>query len=116
VCRELLTIVQEEVDHMDSSINQVRWTARAEAGLQSGKSPHDMRQVVNEVLDELGPLLDGRDVRVKVPDSFPPANCDSRMSAGVVRELLTNAVKYSPPRSPLEISLETVWTATLSHG
>jgi signal transduction histidine kinase len=95
--------------------NPLCWTARAEASglLQSIVSPQDMRKVVNEVLRELGPLLAGRDV--SIVDFLPPANCDFRMIVGVVNELLTNAVKYAPPRSPLEISVEQL-EARQSHG
>lgn len=105
--RELLTIINEEADRLDASISEVFWTARVEAGmLQSGKGPHDIRLLVNETLVELKPLVGSRSVRVEVPDSLPPANCDSSMIKGVVKELLTNALKYSPPDSPLTVSVQ----------
>jgi two-component system, OmpR family, sensor histidine kinase KdpD len=105
--RELLTIINEEADRMDASMSGVFWTARVEAGvLQSGKGPHDMRPLVNETLDELKPLIGNRSVMVEVPDSLPPANCDSSMIKGVVKELLTNALKYSPSNSPLTVSVQ----------
>ena len=74
--------------------------------LQSGKGPHDIRPLVNETLDELKPLLGSRPVVMEVPDSLPPANCDSSMIKGVVKELLTNALKYSPSDSPLTVSVQ----------
>jgi two-component system sensor histidine kinase KdpD len=105
--RELLTIINEEADRLDASISEVFWTARVEAGmLQSGKGPHDIRPLVNETLDELKPLLGSRPVVMEVPDSLPPANCDSSMIKGVVKELLTNALKYSPSDSPLTVSVQ----------
>lgn len=105
--RELLTIINEEADRLDASVSEVFWTARVEAGtLQSGKGPHDIRPLVNETLVELKRLVGSRSVRVEVPDSLPPANCDSSMIKGVVKELLTNALKYSPPDSPLTVSVE----------
>jgi signal transduction histidine kinase len=39
-------------------------------------------------------------------DSLPPAHCDRRMIKGVLKELLTNAVKYSPSESSLTISVQ----------
>jgi len=105
--RELLTIINEEADRMDVSMSEVFWTARVEAGiLQSGKGSHDIRPLINETLDELKPLLGHRSVRVDFPDALPPANCDSSMIKGVVKELLTNALKYSASDSPVTVSVE----------
>jgi two-component system, OmpR family, sensor histidine kinase KdpD len=102
---ELLTIINEETDHLDSSISHVFWTARIEAGiLRQGKSAQQMQPLVNEVVSDLGPLLKGRSVMIEVPDSLPPANFDFRMIKAVLKELLTNALKYSPSESPLTIS------------
>jgi two-component system sensor histidine kinase KdpD len=105
--RELLTVINEEADHLDSSVSHSFWTARIEAGiLQSGKSPNDMRQLAHDALAELRPLLENRLVRVDAPDRLPPVSCDFRMIKGVLKELLNNAVKYSPARSPLTIAVQ----------
>ena len=104
--RELLTIINEEADRMDASISEAFWTARVSAGaLQSGKAPHDIKQLVMQSLEELAPLLGSRSVTVEVPEALPPASCDFHMIKGVLKELLTNALKYSPPDSPLTISV-----------
>jgi two-component system sensor histidine kinase KdpD len=105
--RELLTIIDEEADRLDASISEAFWTARVEAGiLQSGKAPHDVRPLVKETLDELKTLLAGRSVVVDSAESLPPANCDAHMFKRVLKELLTNALKYSPSDSPLTVSLQ----------
>jgi two-component system, OmpR family, sensor histidine kinase KdpD len=107
--RELLSIIDQEADRMDASISEAFWTARVEAGtLDSGKGPHDLRPLVDETLHELRPLLESRAVTVELPDSLPPANCDSHMIKGVLKELLMNALKYSPSNSPLTISVREV--------
>jgi len=104
--RELLSIIDQEADRMDASISEAFWTARVEAGtLESGKGPHDLRPLVDETLHELKTLLENRTVVLEVPDSLPPANCDSHMIKGVLKELLTNALKYSASHSPLTISM-----------
>jgi two-component system sensor histidine kinase KdpD len=107
--REFLTIINEEADRLDASISEVFWKARLEAGtLQSGKGPHDIRPLVDETLSELRPLLGNRSVRIKIPEVLPPATCDSSMIKGVVKELLTNALKYSPADSPLTIAVRQI--------
>ncbi len=107
--QELLTIINEEADRMDASISEVFRTARVEAGtLQLGKGPNNLGLLITEVLNELRPLLASRSVSVEVPDSLPPVTCDFQMIKGVLKELLTNAVKYSPSDSPLTIWVQQV--------
>ncbi|MFZ0954566.1 MAG: ATP-binding protein [Candidatus Sulfotelmatobacter sp.] len=105
--KELLTIIDEETDHLNDSISHAFWIARIEAGiLRQGKSAHRMQPLVNEVVSDLGGLIKSRSVKIEAPDCLPPANFDFRMIKAVLKELLTNAVKYSPPESPLTVSLE----------
>ncbi|MGH9502844.1 MAG: sensor histidine kinase [Terriglobales bacterium] len=104
--RELAAMINEQSDRMDASISETFWTARVEAGtLQSGKGPRDIRPLVQETLHELMPVLGNRTITVEVSDSLPPANCDFHMIKGVLKELLTNALKYSPSDSPLTVSM-----------
>ena len=104
--RELLTIIDEESDRMDFSISDVFWTARIEAGiLQSGKGPHDIRPLINETLEELRHLAGNRTIAIDVSDSLPPAICDVHLIKGVLKELLTNAIKYSPADSDLTVAM-----------
>src|SRR5215469_10918561 len=105
--KELLTIINEETDHLDDSISHAFWTARVEAGiLQQGKSAHQMQPLVKEVISDFGALLRDRSVKIDMPDFLPRANFDTRMIKGVLKELLRNAVKYSPAESPLTISVQ----------
>lgn len=105
--KELLTIIDEETDHLNDSISHAFWTARIEAGiLLQGKSAHQMQLLVNEVVSDLATLTKGRSVKIEVPDFLPPANFDFRMIKAVLKELLTNAVKYSASESPLTVSVQ----------
>jgi len=103
---ELLTIINEESDRMDTSINEAFWRARVEAGaLQLKKASQDIGPLVSDTLNELRPVLRNRSVKLDVPGTLPPADCDSHMIKGVLKELVTNAVKYSPSGSPLTVSV-----------
>ena len=105
--RELVNIINEETDYLDSSISEVFWAARADAGLlRPEKNPHDIGQLVEAALRKLKPRLDTRPLRIEIPDSLPKADFDFYMIKGVLKELLNNALKYSPPGSPLAISAE----------
>ena len=104
---ELLTVINEETDHLDDSISHAFWAARIEAGISwQGKAAHQVHRLISEVVSDLGPLIRGRSVKIEVPESLPPANFDFRMIKAVLAELLTNAVKYSPDESPLLMSAQ----------
>ena len=105
--RELLSIINEEADHLDNSISEVFWAAHVEAGtLQPERVPHDVRRCIGSVVKELRSRLCSRPLELEIPDSFPKADFDFYMIKGVLKELLNNALKYSPPGSPLAISAE----------
>ena len=61
---------------------------------------------MSHALEGLGPLADHRAIDVRIPESLPPAAFDGEMIEKVLRLLLDNAVKYSPPASPIAVSAE----------
>ncbi|MGC2271425.1 MAG: ATP-binding protein [Candidatus Sulfotelmatobacter sp.] len=104
---ELVNIIDEETDYLDSSINDMFWAARADAGLlRPEKNPHNVRRLVEAALEKLNPRLDRRPLQIEIPDSLPAADFDFYMIKSVLKELLNNALKYSPPGSPLVISAQ----------
>lgn len=102
---ELLDIVDEQVDRLDASVDEVFWTAYIEAGtLEPARETQDARRLVEAVLKELEPQLSSRPLKVDITDVSPSAEFDFQMIKGVLKELLKNALKYSPPGSSLAIS------------
>lgn len=105
--REMLTIIDEEVDRMDRFIDEAVQLARMEANeLSLHKEPHDMAHLIPAAVREMGALTAHRQVLVNVPRSLPPAECDQGMILRVLKQLLNNALKYSPRGSPLTVSAE----------
>jgi two-component system sensor histidine kinase KdpD len=49
--------------------------------------------------------LAGREVTTDLPASLPPLRIDSVLVGQVLVNILENAVKYSPPGSPLEVAV-----------
>jgi PAS domain S-box-containing protein len=69
--------------------------------------PVDMSELVNQCIRELEPEAQGRDVRWTV-ESLPMVPGDVAMLRQVVRNLLSNALKYTRGRSPAEIHIGTL--------
>jgi two-component system sensor histidine kinase KdpD len=105
--RELLSIIDEEVDRIEHWIDDAVEVSRKDAGeLRLTKVPHSLRPVATRALEGLGPRADGRPIDVRIPASLPIVTFDEEMMEKVIRLLLDNAVKYSPPGSPIDVSAE----------
>ncbi len=65
----------------------------------------DLRPLVREVLHELEPLLTPKQLAIDLGLSDVPlvAKVDPMRFAQVVRNVLANAIKFSPPRSSIEV-------------
>ncbi len=103
--RELMTIINEEADRLNRMVAEVLEMVRIEAGkLHLEKRAQEIGEIVGATLAELKPLLHDRFVEVRLQDALPAADADFDFVQQVLRQLLDNALKYSPPGSPLTIS------------
>jgi len=103
--RELMTIINEETDRLNRMVAEVLEMVRIEAGkLHLEKRPQDVSEIIAATLTELKPALLGRAVEVRLQDALPAADVDFEFVQQVLRQLLDNALKYSPSDSPLTIS------------
>ncbi len=104
---EMLTIIDEEVNRMDQLLDDAVQLARVEANqLSLKKKPESMARLIAAAISEMGALAGRRPIQVLVPESLPPAECDQDMIMRVLKQLLSNALKYSPDGSPLTVSAE----------
>jgi two-component system sensor histidine kinase KdpD len=102
--RELATIIDEETDRLDSLVNETIWMARIEAGdLHLQKSPHPVGDLVNKALEKLKILLKDREIEIAVMPNLPSVLVDVELAGLTLRQLVTNALKYSNPESPITI-------------
>ncbi len=119
--REQLTIADEEAEHlrdlMDDAIEMARLdTARIEVSLDLA----NIQTVVREVLASMHAKIDGRPVELAAGGEIPAVPLDRRLVKLALKQLLDNALKYSPPDSPLAIRVEangeTVAVEVTDHG
>jgi len=103
--RELLTIINEEADRLNDLSAEMIAMARIEAGkLHLEKQPVSAAEMISDVLSEFAAALQDRRVSLHVPKTLPPAEADREFVEQVVKQFLENALKYSPPGSPLTVS------------
>ncbi|MGA2983680.1 MAG: ATP-binding protein [Terriglobia bacterium] len=102
--QELLRIVDEETDRLNSMLTDAIQMSRIEAGqLQLHRSPQSLRKIFQAQLERLGESLEGRSVAVEVPERLPRVSVDPEFTGIVIWQLLSNALKYTPPGSPLTL-------------
>ena len=103
--REMLTVIDEEADRMDRFIDESIQLARMEANeLSLCCEPQDVSRLIPAAVEGMGALTSQRNIVLRVPDFLPPAKCDWDMILRVLKQLLNNALKYSPEGSELTIS------------
>lgn len=102
--KELITVIDEETDRLDSLVSETIRMARIEAGdLQLQKEPTRVTTLIDAALAKLKILLEDRTIRIDVPQNLPEVLADGELASLSIRQLVTNALKYSSPESPITI-------------
>jgi len=103
--QELLTIANEETDRLHQLVVEVLEMSRIEAAkLHPDRAPHGIGDIVAASLKVQEESLKGRDIELQIPKSLPHADVDFEFIQQMLKQLLDNAVNYSPAGSPLTLS------------
>jgi two-component system sensor histidine kinase KdpD len=102
---DLLAVVEEEADKLSGMVDETIDIARIESGhFKIRRRCVAVPDVVHACLDRMSGLLDGRSTDVNLPAGVPAMSADPELAGLALRQLISNAVKYSPPGSKIEIS------------
>jgi two-component system sensor histidine kinase KdpD len=103
--QELLQAIYEEANRLDRLVKNLLDITRLEAGaVHLQKEWHPLEEIVGAALTRLEGRLRGRSVTTRFPPNLPLAPLDGVLIQQVVINLLENALKYSPPTAPIELS------------
>jgi len=101
--RELIAIIDEEVDRLGGLVTDAVQMLRIDAGdFTIHPERHPVGPLVETALAKFDRQLEGHKVTVRVPDDLT-IEADSNLLGLALRQLLDNAIKYSPPASAIEI-------------
>lgn len=102
--KRMLVLVNNLLDlsRLDSTVGSVKLRAV------------DLEPALREVARELAPLADERSLRFQLPDLARPlrADADTERLQQVLRNVLANALRFSPPDSVIELD----WSRTTEGG
>lgn len=102
---ELVSIIDEEADRLSRLVTEVIQMARLEGGkTQLTRESHSAGSLIRTALGSMQSQLEGREVRLSVAPNLPLVSADTDLIAVALRQLIDNALKYSPPRSPIVVS------------
>ncbi len=102
---ELITIVDQEAERLSRLVSEATYVARIEAGkIQVNRQWHSISDLIEEVLRQMETQRDGRRVGISIAPALPPAFVDIDLVQLALKQLVDNALKYSPRESTIQIS------------
>jgi signal transduction histidine kinase len=117
---QFLDQLQGSLDKLMAIVDEVITMSELEKGTFSLElAPTDLAPLVRHAVDEVSRQYPAQSIAAQVPDTLS-AVADGAKIGGVVRELLDNACRYSPPDHPVEVVArvlnEGVVVAVTDHG
>ena len=104
--KKLLTIIAEESNRLITLAGSVLELSRLEAGTVSYHfSPEDLAPLIQTVLRETAPLAESKKIRIDCNiGELPRLLLDSERMLQAVRNIIGNALKFTPPAGRISIS------------
>jgi PAS domain S-box-containing protein len=104
VVEDSLAVIEEEADRLTALIDDLLDASRLQSG---GLAPNlgevDLPKLAGRVAERLGRQFPDRAIRTDFPAEFPGISADEERIGQVISNLISNAVKYSPAGTPVEI-------------
>jgi len=105
---EYLEIIGRETERLGRMVDDILDFARHESSRKSYRlALHDLAEVATGVLEDMRSALEGEGFKVEVDvrGPLPPVRIDEDEIAAAVRNLLSNARKYSPERKEVRLAV-----------
>ncbi len=102
--RQLLGTAEFEIKRLHRLMNNLLSVTRLEAGMARVKSePCDLSDVIGAALEELGASTHKRTILLTISPDLPLVPMDFNLITQVLVNLLSNAFKFSPSDTPVEL-------------
>jgi two-component system sensor histidine kinase KdpD len=106
---ELATIIDEEADRLSLLVTEAVRMSQIDAGnVQLERERVVLPDLLRTVLQHFASRSEGREIRLQVSPDLPAVDADPELVSLALRQLIDNALKYSPPGSPIDILAQPV--------
>jgi two-component system sensor histidine kinase KdpD len=101
---ELLKIADEEAEHLHALIDDAIEMARLDtANIEVHLERSDLGELVRDVIASMQKQIDARPVKLACERGHPIVIADRRLIQLAIKQLVDNALKYSPPETPVTV-------------
>jgi two-component system, OmpR family, sensor histidine kinase KdpD len=101
---ELLKIADEEAEHLTQLIDDAVEMARLDsAHIEVHPAPSDLREIIRGAIESMKAGAEGRILEVASNELLPLVPLDRRLVKLALKQLFDNALKYSPPGTPVTV-------------
>jgi two-component system sensor histidine kinase GlrK len=106
----LLKIIKEESNRMISLVNSLLDLSKMEAGMMAFNFvQYDIKPLIHQVTREIEPIAETRKIEIEtdITNKLPKVNIDINRMLQVLRNLLINAVKFTPKGGNIRVITKT---------
>ncbi len=105
--QDLVEVIQQEARGLRIMLNEAIHLARIDADrMRLDRVALAVRELIETAIQSLGGRAASHQIDVEIPLDLPPVWADSELIAQAVKQVLDNAIKYSPSRSRITVSAE----------
>jgi two-component system sensor histidine kinase GlrK len=109
--RSLLAKLEKESDRLITMLNSLLDLSKMEAGMMSfNLKPQNIGPLLNQAIEEIGPLVEAKKINLEVVvmEGLPIIKIDRERILQALRNLIGNAIKFSPEKGRVKISVRSV--------
>ena len=103
--KDLLAVINEESDRLNHLVGEATEMSQLERKVELNVRPANVEQVVQQTIEESRGILGTHPVEVHTAP-VPAWKMDRERVVEILKQLLDNAAKYSPPDAPVTITTE----------
>jgi two-component system sensor histidine kinase KdpD len=103
--KELVQTIVEESEHLNRIIRNILDMTRLDSGgIKLNREWQSLEEIVGAVTNRMAGLLLDRSLQIHLPADLPLIPCDELLIEQMLRNLLENALKYSPSGTDITLS------------
>lgn len=119
--KDLLLVINEETDRLNRLVGEAAEVSQLDSRqLQLHFEEHQMQEAVNTAIQNSQLGMRRHAVEVSIASNLPAVRMDLERIIEVITHLLDNAGKYSPPDTPIHVTVELhdseIVTSIADHG